>query len=88
MAADCRLSVLLKPQVNRINIVVSVLYKITIIGSAIGDDWAYCFLRSLIEAILLVDHWPNRLEMAATPIPACCCGPASAVGASRFPHCL
>jgi hypothetical protein len=42
MAADCRLSVLLKPQVNRINIVVSVLYKITIIGSAIGIAVPHC----------------------------------------------
>jgi hypothetical protein len=48
------LSLLLKPRPNRIiNIVVSLVYLITIIGSAIGEDWAYCFLGSLIEAILL-----------------------------------
>ena len=49
------LSLLLKPRVNRIiNIVVSVLYIITIIGAAIGETWAYYFLGSLIEVILLV----------------------------------
>jgi hypothetical protein len=49
------LSLLLKPRVNRIiNIVVSVLYIITIIGSAIGETWAYYFLGSFIEVILLV----------------------------------
>jgi len=49
------LSLLLKPRVNRItNIVVSVLYIITIIGSAIGETWAYYFLGSAIEVILLV----------------------------------
>ena len=59
------LSLLLKPRVNRIiNIVVSVLYIITIIGSAIGETWAYYVPRKLIEVILLVA--PNRLEMAAT----------------------
>lgn len=49
------LSLLLKPRVNRIiNIVVSLLYTITIIGSAIGETWAYYFLGSFIEVILLV----------------------------------
>jgi len=49
------LSLLLKPRVNRIiNIVVSVLYIITIIGSAIGEKWAYYFLGSFIEVILLL----------------------------------
>jgi Family of unknown function (DUF6326) len=49
------LSLLLKPRVNRItNIVVSVLYMITIIGSAIGETWVYYFLGSAIEVILLV----------------------------------
>jgi Family of unknown function (DUF6326) len=49
------LSLLLKPRVNRIiNIVVSLLYTITIIGAGIGETWAYYFLGSLIEVILLV----------------------------------
>jgi Family of unknown function (DUF6326) len=49
------LSLLLKPRVNRIiNIVVSLLYVLTIIGAAIGEKWAYYFLGSFIEVILLV----------------------------------
>ena len=49
------LSLLLKPRVNRIiNIVVSVLYIITIIVAAIGETWVYYFLGSAIEVILLV----------------------------------
>jgi hypothetical protein len=48
------LSLLLKPRVNRIiNIVVSLLYMITIIGSAIGEKWVYYILGSVIEVILL-----------------------------------
>jgi len=49
------LSLLLTPRVNRIvNIVVSLVYLITIIGSCIGETWAYYFLGSFIEVILLV----------------------------------
>ena len=49
------LSLLLTPRVNRLtNIVVSVLYLITILGAAIGETWAYYFLGSFIEVILLV----------------------------------
>ena len=49
------LSLLLKPRVNRIvNIVVSVLYLVTIIGLAIGETWIYYLLGSFIEVILLV----------------------------------
>jgi hypothetical protein len=48
------LSLLLKPRVNRtVNIVVSLLYIITIIGSAIGETWVYYLLGSFIEVILL-----------------------------------
>ena len=49
------LSLLLKPRVNRIvNIVVSLLYMITIIVLAIGETWTYYVLGSVIEVILLV----------------------------------
>ena len=60
------LSLLLRPRVNRIlNIVVSLLYIITIIGSAIGETWVYYLLGSLIEMVLLVAiartawKWPS-----------------------------
>jgi hypothetical protein len=48
------LSLHLKPRVNRsINIVVSLLYAISIIVSCIGEEWAYYILGSAIEVILL-----------------------------------
>ena len=48
------LTLLLRPRVNRIsNIVVSVVYAITIIASCIGETWAYYFLGSAIEVMLL-----------------------------------
>ena len=49
------LSLLLKPRVNRIvNIVVSLVYIISIIGAAVGETWAYYFIGSLVEVVLLV----------------------------------
>jgi len=49
------LTLLLTPRVNRIaNIVVSLVYLITVIGSCIGETWVYYLLASLIEVILLV----------------------------------
>ncbi|WP_202919137.1 DUF6326 family protein [Saccharothrix deserti] len=49
------LSLVLKPRVNRIaNIVVSVLYTISIIVSCIGEKWAYYIVGSLVEVVLLV----------------------------------
>jgi len=68
------LSLLLKPRVNRIiNIVVSLLYIITIIGSAIGETWVYYFLGSFIEVILLVaiarTAWKWPPPQTAPPLP-------------------
>jgi len=49
------LSLLLRPRVNRIvNIVVSLVYLITIIGLSIGETWVYYLLGSFIEVMLLV----------------------------------
>jgi hypothetical protein len=60
------LSLLLKPRVNRIaNIVVSLLYLVSVLGSCIGETWAYYLVGSLVEAILLVAiaraawRWPT-----------------------------
>jgi hypothetical protein len=48
-------SLVLPPRANRItNIVVSVLYAITIIVSCIGETWVYYLLGSLVEVALLV----------------------------------
>jgi uncharacterized membrane protein len=68
------LSLLLKPRVNRIiNIVVSLLYMISIIVSSIGEKWAYYILGSLIEVILLVATartawtWPPPQSASSLP---------------------
>ena len=68
------LSLLLKPRVNRItNIVISFLYVITIIGSCIGEQWAYYILGSVIEVILLVaiarSAWKWPPPQNAPPLP-------------------
>jgi glucan phosphoethanolaminetransferase (alkaline phosphatase superfamily) len=48
------LSLLLRPPLNRtVNIVVSILYMISIIVSTIGERWTYYILGSAIEVILL-----------------------------------
>jgi len=48
------LSLLLRPRVNRIvNIAVSLVYVVTVIGSAIGETWAYYLIGSVIEVLVL-----------------------------------
>ena len=49
------LSLVLRPRVNRItNIVVSLLYTVTILVSCIGETWVYYLLGSAVEAVLLL----------------------------------
>lgn len=67
------LSLVLKPRINRItNIVVSVLYLVTIIGLAIGESWAYYLVGSAVEVILLAAiavtawKWPPP-QLAPSP---------------------
>ena len=59
------LSLVLRPRVNRIvNVVVSLLYMISVTVSCIGEKWAYYILGSIVEVILLGDiarsawRWP------------------------------
>ena len=48
------LSLVLTPRVNRMtNIVVSLVYLLTIIVSCIGEIWAYYIVGSAVEVILL-----------------------------------
>ena len=68
------LSLLLRPRVNRmVNIVVSLFYVVTIIGSAIGETWAYYFIGSFIEVVLLVAiartawRWPSPQVAPSQP---------------------
>jgi hypothetical protein len=68
------LSLLLKPRVNRIiNIVVSLLYMISIIVSCIGEHWAYYLLGSVVEVILLLaiarSAWQWPPPQIAPPMP-------------------
>jgi hypothetical protein len=49
------LSLVLRPDVNRIvNLVVSLLYLVSVIVSCIGETWVYYIVGSVIEALLLL----------------------------------
>lgn len=49
------LSLVLRPRVNRIaNVLVSLLYAISVLVSCIGEQWVYYIAGSIIEAVLLV----------------------------------
>lgn len=65
------LSLVLRPPVNRIvNIVVALVYAISIIASCIGETWAYYLLGSAVEVVLLAAIvrtawvWPTAIGMA------------------------
>jgi hypothetical protein len=49
------LSLVLKPAVNRwTNIVLPILYIVSIVASVIGEDWAYFYFLSILEGALLL----------------------------------
>jgi hypothetical protein len=49
------LSLVLRPRVNRIvNIVVALVYAVSIIASCIGEAWVYYLLGSAVEVVLLI----------------------------------
>ena len=49
------LSLLLKPTISRIsNLTISAIYAVTIVVSCIGETWAYYFIGSAVEVLLLV----------------------------------
>jgi len=61
------LSLVLRPRVNRMtNIVVSVLYSLSIAYSCIGETWVYYLVGSAVEVVLLLAialiawKWPRR----------------------------
>ena len=63
------LSLVLRPRVNRIvNIVVALVYAVSIIASCIGEAWGYYLLGSAVEVVLLVAivrtawTWPRTQE--------------------------
>jgi Family of unknown function (DUF6326) len=48
------LSLVLRPRVNRIvNIVVALVYAVSIVAACIGEGWAYYLLGSAVEVMLL-----------------------------------
>jgi len=48
------LSLVLRPRVNRIvNIVVALIYAVSIIASCLGETWVYYLLGSAVEVVLL-----------------------------------
>jgi hypothetical protein len=61
------LSLVLKPKVNRFaNIMVGTLYAVSILGSCIGETWAFYIFGSILEILLLLLivryawKWPKR----------------------------
>ncbi len=49
------LSLVLKPKVNRwTNIIVGMLYFVSILGSCIGETWAFYIFGSIVEVLLLL----------------------------------
>jgi hypothetical protein len=67
------LSLVLRPRVNRIvNIVVALFYAVSIIAACIGETWAYYFLGSAVEVVLLVAivrtawTWPRTQVLTPT----------------------
>ncbi len=49
------LTLVMPPRLNRwANIVVALLYALTIVGSCIGETWIYFLLGSAVEVILLL----------------------------------
>jgi hypothetical protein len=70
------LSLVLRPRVNRIvNIVVALVYAVSIIALCIGEEWAYYLLGSAVEVVLLVAivrtawTWP-RTHVTASGVEA------------------
>jgi hypothetical protein len=67
------LSLVLRPKIARwANIVLPILYIVSIVASVIGEDWAYFFVLSIMESALLLLimwyawTWP-RHEATADP---------------------
>jgi hypothetical protein len=48
------LSLVLKPKANRwINIIVSILYFVTMLGACIGETWGFYIFGTIVESLLL-----------------------------------
>ena len=67
-------SLLTPARINRpANLVVSVVYLVSVLASALGESWTYYLLGSVAEAILLVAiagvawHWPRQSGVRPQP---------------------
>ncbi len=51
---------------RRVNLVVSIVYIVTVIGAAVGESWVYYLIGSAVEVVLLAAiariawTWPSR----------------------------
>jgi len=63
------LSLVLRPRVNRVvNIVVALIYAVSIIAACIGETWAYYFLGSAVEVVLLIAIVRTAWTWPRTPV--------------------
>jgi hypothetical protein len=67
------LSLVLRPRVNRIaNIVVALVYAVSIVAFSVGETWAYYLLGSAVEVVLLIAivrtawTWPRETPTTST----------------------
>jgi hypothetical protein len=75
------LSLVLPARVKRTaNVVVSLLYVVTVVGAAIGETWAYYLIGSVVEVILLGAIARTAWVWPPAGAPR---GPAGEVGESR-----
>ena len=63
------LSLVLRPRVNRVaNIVVALVYAVSIVASCIGETWVYYLLGSAVEVVLLVAIVRTAWTWPRTPV--------------------
>ena len=67
------LTLTLPPRANRrTNIVLAVLYTVSIVASVVGEKWAYFWFLSVVECALLLLvvwnawRWPTRVDATVT----------------------
>ncbi len=67
-------TLLMPAQLNRrLNIIVSLVYVLTIIGAIVGEPWKYFILGSIVEILLLLGlvriawTWPRNENQLVAP---------------------
>jgi hypothetical protein len=79
------LSLVLRSRVNRVtNVVVSLLYAITVVVSCIGEEWVYYLLGSTIEVVL---HIAILDRVAAVADGSICADSRVGAALHRYPPC-